>query len=132
MVLAYSDRISPVPPYSSSLNKRFRIQDYHLLWLCFPNIFYYSLNNFGAAPISLATTLGITNCSLFLCLLRCFSSAGYLHAYARCHIFNMTGFPIRTSTDQNLFAAPRSLSQLTTSFVVSESLGIHHTPFVAS
>ena len=29
-----------------------------------------------AVPISLATTLGITNCFLFLRLLRCFSSPG--------------------------------------------------------
>lgn len=36
------------------------------------------------------------------------------------------GFPIRTSADQYLFAAPRSLSQLVTSFVASESQGIRH------
>ena len=30
-----------------------------------------------------------------------------------------------------LCAAPRSLSQLTTSFIASQSQGIHHTPFVA-
>ena len=44
----------------------------------------------------------------------------------------MPGFPIRTSTDQSLFAAPRSFSQLTTSFVISESLGIPHTLLFAS
>ena len=48
------------------------------------------------------------------------------------HVFNMMGFPIRTSTDQSSFAAPRSLSQLTTSFVVSRSQGIPHTPLFAS
>jgi hypothetical protein len=47
-------------------------------------------------------------------------------------VFNHAGFPIRTSTDQNLFAAPRSLSQLITSFVVFESLGIPHTLLFAS
>ena len=31
----------------------------------------------------------------------------------------MVGFPIRTSTDQSLLAAPRSFSQLTTSFIGS-------------
>ena len=31
-----------------------------------------------AVPISLATTLGITNCFLFLQVLRCFSSLGLL------------------------------------------------------
>ena len=47
-------------------------------------------------------------------------------------VFNHAGFPIRTSTDQNLFAAPRSLSQLITSFVVFESQGIPHTLLFAS
>jgi hypothetical protein len=48
------------------------------------------------------------------------------------HIFNVQGCPIRTSMDQRLFATPHSFSQLTTSFVVSESQGIHHTPLFAS
>ena len=43
------------------------------------------------------------------------------------HVFNMLGCPIRTSADQGSFAPPRSFSQLTTSFVVSESQGIPHT-----
>ena len=38
-----------------------------------------------------------------------------------------TGFPIRKSPDQRLLAPPRSLSQLVTSFIVSESQGILHT-----
>jgi elongation factor P--beta-lysine ligase len=38
------------------------------------------------------------------------------------------GFPIRKSTDQGLFATPRSLSQLITSFFANESQGIHHAP----
>src|SRR6186713_440364 len=42
-------------------------------------------------------------------------------------IFNWKGCPIRKSTDQILFADPRSLSQLITSFFASESLGIPHT-----
>ncbi len=47
-------------------------------------------------------------------------------------VFNQLGCPIRTSTDQRLFAPPRSFSQLITSFVVSESLGIRHAPLFAS
>ena len=39
------------------------------------------------------------------------------------------GFPIRKSPDQSLFAAPRRLSQRTTSFIASYRLGIHQTPF---
>ena len=35
------------------------------------------------------------------------------------------GFPIRKSSDQSSFAAPRSLSQRTTSFIASQRQGIH-------
>ena len=38
------------------------------------------------------------------------------------------GFPIRKSPDQSVFAAPRSLSQLTTSFIASYRQGIHLLP----
>ena len=46
------------------------------------------------------------------------------------YVFNIVGCPIRTSADQRPFASPRRFSQLTTSFVVSKSQGIRHTPFV--
>ena len=39
---------------------------------------------------------------------------------------------IRTPADHALFAGPRRFSQLTTSFLASESLGIPHTPFLTS
>ena len=42
-----------------------------------------------------------------------------------------TGFPIRRSPGQSLFAAHRSLSQLTTSFIAVLRQGIHRTPLVA-
>jgi hypothetical protein len=41
--------------------------------------------------------------------------------------FSTVGCPIRKSPDQWLFAPPRSLSQLITSFVASKSQGIPHT-----
>ena len=41
------------------------------------------------------------------------------------------GFPIRRSPDHNLLAVPRSFSQLSTSFIASDRLGIHRAPFVA-
>ena len=44
----------------------------------------------------------------------------------------MPGCPIRISTDLFVCANPRSFSQLTTSFVASESLGIRHTPLTIS
>ena len=46
-----------------------------------------------------------------------------------CHLFKVTGCPIRRFTDQRLFAPPRDLSQLITSFIASESQGIRHAPF---
>ena len=49
--------------------------------------------------------------------------------HARCHSFRMSGCPIRKSSDQRLFAPTRSLSQLITSFIASESQGIRHAPF---
>ena len=49
---------------------------------------------------------------------------------ARCHSFRMTGCPIRKSSDQRLFAPTRSLSQLITSFIASESQGIRHAPLL--
>ena len=50
-------------------------------------------------------------------------------ACGRCHSFRMTGCPIRRSAGQGSFAPNRGFSQLITSFVASESLGIHHVPF---
>jgi hypothetical protein len=40
------------------------------------------------------------------------------------------GCPIRKSTDQVICADPRGLSQLITSFIASESLGILHAPLI--
>ena len=64
-------------------------------------------------------------CFLLLRVLRCFSSPGSPpFGY---YIFNIVGCPIRISTDQFVCANPRSFSQLITSFIASESLGIPHT-----
>src|SRR6188768_3954275 len=65
-------------------------------------------------------------CFLLLRLLRCFSSAGL--PPIGYYVFNIVGCPIRKSTDQFVCANPRSFSQLITSFIASESLGIPHTP----
>ena len=40
------------------------------------------------------------------------------------------GFPIRKSADQIVFANPRGLSQLITSFIAFKSQGILHTPLI--
>lgn len=53
---------------------------------------------------------------LFLCVLRCFNSAGSLciPMYSVCNgqLLHWSGFPIRRSPDQSALTAPRSLSQL--------------------
>ena len=68
-------------------------------------------------------------CFLFLCLLRCFSSAGS-PPFKGCLAFNQTGCPIRKSGYQHLFAVTPGLSQLVTSFFASRSLGIPRAPLV--
>jgi hypothetical protein len=132
MVLACSDRISLVPPYSCLPIYIIRVRDYHPLRSHFPNTFHSYIYGFWALPLSLATTYGIT-IVLF--------SSGYLDVSVLrvisrlavgLQVFNLQGCPIRTSMDLRSFATPHSFSQLTTSFVVSESLGIHHTPLFAS
>ena len=67
----------------------------------------------------------------FLRVLRCFNSP----RSPRCPMYSDTdtsqevGFPIRTSRDQCLLAAPPGLSQPNTSFIASMRQGIHQTPF---
>ncbi len=74
--------------------------------------------------------------SLFLWVLRCFSSPGsrpsaYVfssgHAWVAC-----VGFPIRTPPDRSLYTAPRGFSQCPASFFGVWRQGIHRKPFVAS
>ena len=68
-------------------------------------------------------------CFLFLRVLRCFSSPG-LPPVCTGYPASRMGCPIRTSTDQWLFAPPRSFSQLITSFFASGSQGIPRTLLV--
>ena len=86
----------------------------------------YCRNNIGLGFFPFARHYsGNHYCFLFLRLLRCFSSAGLRFMQ---YTFSILGFPIRKSADQFIFANPRSLSQLITSFIASESQGIPHTP----
>ena len=82
-----------------------------------------------ALPRSLATPGGIIVYFLFLRVLRCFSSPRSPPQQYGYRSFKPVGCPIRKSSDQRSFAPPRSLSQLITSFIACESLGIRHTPF---
>ena len=119
------------------------LRDFHPLWLALPKPFKFFEQQISwsynpkiaetilvwAVPRSLATTSGITfvfyssrylDVSVpWVCLLN-----GY-------YIFNIVGFPIRKSTDQIVCANPRSLSQLITSFIASESQGIHLTLLIS-
>ncbi len=84
-------------------------------------------NGLGSSPFA-RHYLGNHFCFLFLRVLRCFSSPGQLP-------IGFTGFTcksylIRKSPDQRLFAPPRSLSQLITSFIAIERQGIHHAPLI--
>ncbi len=81
-------------------------------------------------PRSLATTCGVSVDVL---------SSGYLDvSVRRVRLPNLwiqfgiplrVGCPIRKSSDQNLLAVPRSLSQRATSFIASQCQGIHQMPF---
>ena len=66
---------------------------------------------------------------LFLRVLRCFSSPRALRMTMDSSYSDGTllppGSPIRSSTDQSLLAAPRSFSQLATTFFGVWCLGIH-------
>ena len=88
-----------------------------------------------AAPISLASTLGITFCFLFLRVLRCFSSPGSPHipiysVYDNTVLAVLSSL-IRISTVRWIFAPHRSFSQIVTSFFGATYQGILRKPFVA-
>ena len=68
-------------------------------------------------------------CFLLLGVLRCFSSPRSPHPLGMVPAPLLVGFPIRKSPDQVVFADPRGLSQLITSFLASMSQGIHPSPF---
>ena len=85
-----------------------------------------------AIPVSLATTQGI-EISFFSPATEMFHFAGRPLPIlcVQMGVPFRVGFPIRKSSDQSLLAAPRSLSQLTTSFIGIRCQGIHHVPLVA-
>ena len=139
MVLPCSHRVSRVPWYSFELGRnRFRVPDYHRLWSAFPyhsTIYFISISLRWADPRSLAATDGISidffSCRYLDVSVPC---VRLVHLCIQC---TMTGHnPCRVSPFGNLrfkacLAAPRSLSQLTTSFIASRCQGIHHAPLVA-
>ena len=74
--------------------------------------------------------LGNHCCCLLLFLLRCFSSEGSPRTEYGIPVETRMGFPIRTSADHSFVAAPRSLSQLSTSFIATACQGIHRVPLL--
>ena len=103
------------------------VRGYHPLWPSFPDLFRLYNKEHWPGPRSLATTNGVSVDVL---------SSGYLDVSVRrvrlpalCIQTGIplkgVGFPIRKSTVQSLFAANRSLSQRTTSFIASYHQGIH-------
>ena len=145
MVPADSDRIPRVPPYSGGALAAapLPVRAFHPLRTDFPDgsgswlQLYWTLllprprlddGGLGSSPFARHYS-GNRYFFLFLQVLRCFSSLRSPRTYARRAAFNRAGFPIRTRTDQFLFADPRAFSQLTASFFASGSLGIPRSPF---
>ena len=79
---------------------------------------------FGLVPVRSPLLGESLNCSLFLWVLRCFSSPRLPPTNAGCAGFTCTGCPIRTPADHFMLADPRRFSQLAASFLASGSLGI--------
>ena len=77
---------------------------------------------------SLATTGAIIGLFSFPPGTEMFQFPGLASLQRGCRI-SPAGCPIRTSADRWVFAPTRGFSQLVTSFVASESLGILHVPF---
>ena len=143
MVLARSDRIPRVPPYSgySLLLNNFTYGAFTLfrrafqhcsvivrngLWSPSPQKCYHSW--FGLFRFRSPLLSESLFYFLFLRVIRCFSSPGSPHyaMYLRNDTITllMVSFLIRTSTVLSLFATPRSLSQLVTSFFGAMYQGI--------
>ena len=143
MVLAYSDRIPRVPPYSGyslPLNNfnygaftlsRCAFQHYSSIVLCglwspSPRTYYYV--RFGLfrfrSPLLSESLLYF----LFLRVIRCFSSPGspVTTIYSLQHNVTLLTLSslIRISADRGSFAAPRSFSQLVASFFGAMYQGI--------
>ena len=103
------------------------LRDYHPVSSTFPCRSGSSIDNLSAGPISLATTFGVSVDFLSYRYLDvsvpCVRPLSTMYSCQGNH--RWLGFPIRISTDQCLFTAPRSFSQCITSFFASNRLGIH-------
>ena len=150
MGLLPSVRIPRVPTYSGSpaAFSQFRLRDCYPLRSRFPSLFGYRDPCFsrGPYPARIATCgLGSSDFArhyfrnrsyfLFLRVLRCFSSPGSPHCTMDSCNDTATLLAVRSririSADLGSFAAPRSFSQLVTSFFGAMYQGILRMLFVA-
>ena len=131
-----------------SASEQFRLQGFYLLWLRFPALFGYRSRCVceGPYPAHIAICgLGSSDFArhysrnrsyfLFLRVLRCFSSPGSplatMDSLQDTATLLAVRSRIRISADLCSFAAPRSFSQLVTSFLGAMYLGILRMLFVA-
>ena len=143
-----SDRIARVPPYSSLAQLEIRT-GLSPAKARLSNRFRLELRKHWPGPRSLATTNGVSLMSFplgtkmfqfprfafvsyvfrnkYLLLISASPNPGVTIQNSELQI-SKVGFPIRKFTDQCLFAAPRDLSQRTTSFIASQRQGIHRIP----
>ena len=137
MVPAHSHRIPRVLCYSGTPLSivLFRLRGYYSLWQSFPAFFDYktshdvmwvrtpiiNYNWFGLLPFRSPLLRQSLVYFLFLWVLRWFSSPGSpLHTMYSCTdngALPPLCFHIQKSSDHRLFASPRRLSQLITSFI---------------
>ena len=88
--------LTGLSPAMVQLSRRFSLK---LVSKCGPTTPARHAGQVWAIPFSLATTWGIIIYFLFLPVLRCFSSRGWLPDCSGCYTFNVTGCPIRKSAD---------------------------------
>ena len=121
-----------------------RIRNFHALWLNFPdhssllfscNIVVLqphvcrNINGLGSSPFA-RHYLGNHCLFSFPAGTKMFQFPALASRIAGWYLFKVPGCPIRKSADQRSFAPTRSLSQLITSFIASESQGIRHAPLL--
>ena len=121
--------LTGLSPSMIQLSRRFSLI---ILSKCDPTTPRQHATMVWAFPVSLATTQGI---------IIIFFSSAYLDVSVRqvgFHAFRQDDttslyqvVPFGNLRIYSLCAAPRSLSQLTTSFIASQTQGIHHTPLIA-
>ena len=121
-----------------------RVRNFHALWLDFPehsslllscNIVVLqphscrNMNGLGYSPF--ARHYWGNHCLFsFPAGTKMFQFPALASSIAGWYLFKVPGCPIRKSADQRSFAPTRSLSQLITSFIASESQGIRHAPLL--